>query len=63
MSAAAATEALHKATKALYTSYNDVRPETVAETENPNQKSDLEISNRIIPDEDFLKLEGNIFLD
>lgn len=34
-----------------------------AETEKPNRKSDLEIFSRIVPSEDFLKLEGNIFLD
>jgi hypothetical protein len=34
-----------------------------AKTENPNQKSDLEIFNRIVPSEEFLKLEGNMFLD
>ena len=33
-----------------------------AKTENPNQKSDLEIFNRIVPSEEFLKLEGNMFL-
>ena len=32
-------------------------------TENPNQKSDLEIFNRIVPSEEFIKLEGNMFLD
>ena len=34
-----------------------------AKTENPNQKSDLEIFSRIVPSEEFLKLEGNMFLD
>ena len=34
-----------------------------AKTENPNQKSDLEIFNRIVPSEEFLKLEGNMFLN
>ena len=33
-----------------------------AKTENPNQKSDLEIFNRIVPSEEFLKLEDNMFL-
>lgn len=41
----------------------DLRSALDAETENPNRKSDLEIFNRIIPSEDFLKLESNIFLD
>lgn len=34
-----------------------------AKTENPNQKSDLEIFNRIVPSDEFLKLEGNMFLN
>ena len=34
-----------------------------AKTENPNQKSDLEIFSRIVPSEEFLKLEGNMFLN
>ena len=42
---------------------NELRPVTDAKTENPKQKSDLEIFSRIVPSEDFLKLEGNIFLD
>lgn len=41
----------------------DLRSALDAETENPNQKSDLEISNRIVPSDAFLKLEGNLFLD
>ena len=35
---------------------NELRPATDAKTENPNQKSGLEISNRIIPSEEFLIL-------
>lgn len=34
-----------------------------AKTENPNQKSDLEIFNQIVPSDEFLKLEGNMFLN
>lgn len=32
-------------------------------TETPNQKDDLEIFARIVPSEEFLKLEDNMFLD
>ena len=42
---------------------NELRPATDAKTENPKQKSDLEIFSWIVPSEDFLKLEDNIFLD
>ena len=35
---------------------DELRPATNAETENPNQKSGLEISSRIIPSEEFLIL-------
>ena len=35
---------------------SELRPATDAKTENPKQKSDLEISNRIIPSEEFLIL-------
>ena len=35
---------------------NELRSATDAKTENPNQKSGLEISNRIIPSEEFLIL-------
>ena len=35
---------------------DELRPATDAKTENPKQKSDLEISNRIIPSEEFLIL-------
>lgn len=35
---------------------NELRSATDAKTENPNQKSGLEISNRIVPSEDFLIL-------
>jgi ABC-type transporter Mla subunit MlaD len=42
---------------------SELRPATDAKTENPKQKSDLEIFNRIVPSEEFLKLEGNMFLN
>ena len=42
---------------------DELRPDTDAKTENPNQKSDLEIFDWIIPSEEFLKLEGNMFLN
>lgn len=42
---------------------SELRPATDAKTENPKQKSDLEIFSWIVPSEDFLKIEGNIFLD
>ena len=35
---------------------DELRPDTDAMTENPNQKSDLEIFGRIVPTEDFLIL-------
>lgn len=35
---------------------DDLRSVLDAKTENPNQKDDLEISNRIVPSEDFLIL-------
>lgn len=35
---------------------SELRSATDAKTENPNQKSGLEISNRIVPSEDFLIL-------
>ena len=41
----------------------ELRPDTDAKTENPNQKSDLEIFDWIIPSEEFLKLEGNMFIN
>lgn len=41
----------------------DLRSVLDAEAEKPNRKSDLEIFSRIVPSDDFLKLEGNIFLD
>lgn len=37
---------------------SELRPDTDAKTENPKQKSDLEISNRIVPSEEFLILGG-----
>ena len=42
---------------------SQLEPVPDAKTENPNQKSDLEIFDRIIPSEGFLKLEGNMFLN
>lgn len=47
----------------LYGTRSDLRPVADATTDIPNQKYDLEIFNRIVPSEEFLKLEGNIFLD
>lgn len=35
---------------------SQLEPATDAKTENPNQKSSLEISNRIVPSEEFLIL-------
>ena len=45
------------------TKLSELRPDTDAKTENPNQKSDLEIFDWIIPSEEFLKLEGNMFIN
>ena len=42
---------------------SQLEPAPDAKTENPTQKSDLEIFSRIEPSAEFLKLEGNIFLD
>ena len=42
---------------------SQLEPAPDAKTENPNQKRDLEIFDRIIPSEGFLKLEGNMFLN
>lgn len=42
---------------------DELRPDTDAKTENPNQKSDLEIFDWIIPSGEFLKLEGNMFIN
>ena len=42
---------------------NELRPATDAKTETPKQKSDLEIFSWIVPSDNFLTLEGNIFLD
>lgn len=39
-----------------------IRSTTSAKTENPKQKSDLEIFPQIEWDEDFLKLNNNMFL-
>lgn len=38
-------------------------PAPDAKTENPKQKSDLEIFSQIEPSSEFLKLEDNIFLN
>lgn len=43
-------------TAGLEMEISDLRSAMDAKTENPNQKSDLEISNRIIPSEEFLIL-------
>ncbi len=48
---------------ALEEQLDNLRSALDAKPENPNQKGDLEISNQIIPSEDFLKLEGNMFLN
>ena len=50
-------------TDALKVKLDDLRSALNEKTENPNQKSDLEIFNRIVPSEEFLKLEGNMFLN
>ena len=42
---------------------SDLRSALDAKTENPKQKSDLEIFSWIVPSEEFLKLEGNMFLN
>ena len=42
---------------------NELRSAMDAKPENPKQKSDLEIFSRIIPCDEFLKIEGNMFLD
>ena len=42
---------------------SQLEPATDAKTETPKQKSDLEIFDWIIPSEEFLKLEGNMFLN
>lgn len=42
---------------------NNLRPALAADTENPNQKDDLEISSQIVPSLDFLKLEDNMFIN
>lgn len=42
---------------------DELRSDLDARTEIPNQKDDLEISDRIVPCEDFFKLEGNMFLN
>lgn len=42
---------------------SQLEPAPDAKTESPKQKSDLEIFSRIEPSTEFLKLEGNIFLD
>lgn len=47
----------------LYEAQSDLRSVADATTDIPNQKYDLEIFNRIVPSEEFLKLEGNMFLN
>ena len=42
---------------------DDLRSAMDVKTENPKQKSDLEIFSWIIPSDEFLKLEGNMFLN
>lgn len=46
----------------IMTLQNAIRPVPDAPTENPKQKSDLEIFPQIEWDEDFLKLNDNMFL-
>lgn len=50
-------------TDALEVKLSDLRSALDEKTENPKQKDDLEIFSRIVPSDNFLKLEGNIFLD
>jgi predicted nuclease with TOPRIM domain len=42
---------------------SDLRSALDVKPENPNQKSDLEIFSWIVPSDEFLKLEGNMFLN
>ena len=56
-------QAIEKLTDQIKELQSQLRPGTAERTVRPKQKSDLEILNRIVPSEDFLKLEGNIFLD
>ena len=42
---------------------SELRSARDAKPENPKQKSGLEIFSRIVPCDEFLKLEGNMFLD
>ena len=49
-------DALEGRTAYLETELNDLRSALDAKTENPNQKSDLEIFSPIVWDEDFLKI-------
>ncbi len=42
---------------------SELRSVMDAKPENPKQKSDLEIFSRIVPCDEFLKIEGNMFLD
>ena len=42
---------------------DDLRSAMDAKTENPKQKNDLEIFSWIVPSDEFLKLEGNMFLN
>jgi hypothetical protein len=51
-------EALNCRAAALECDLSELRPATDAKTENPKQKSDLEIFNWIVPSEEFLILGG-----
>lgn len=42
---------------------NELRSALDAKPENPKQKSDLEIFSWIVPSDEFLKMEGNMFLN
>ena len=50
-------------TAVLEMELSDLRSAMDAKTENPNQKGDLENFSWIVPSEEFLKLEGNMFLN
>lgn len=50
-------------TDALEVKLNNLRSALDEKTENPKQKDDLEIFSRIEPSDNFLKIEGNIFLN
>ena len=50
-------------TAVLEMEISDLRSAMDAKTENPNQKGDLENFSWIVPSDEFLKLEGNMFLN